>query len=239
MKKTLITLWVCLFVLQLPAQNFWKRHIRGEGPTITREFDLRNFDGVHNGFACDVELTRGNDYKVVVEGQENIIDNLKLEVEGGNLKIKYDRMVRRADKVTIFITMPALTDVALSGSGNLKTTNHFSNSGDLDVSLSGSGNVFLNIDSRTVDTRMSGSGSVEFDGEAEALAIAISGSGNLNAQDFETKECEVRISGSGNATVYVSDRLDARISGSGNIRYRGNAAKVHSSVSGSGNVRSL
>ncbi|NND31109.1 MAG: DUF2807 domain-containing protein [Saprospiraceae bacterium] len=236
-----LPLLICLSIItfQLPAQNFWKRNITGEGPIITRELNLKNFDGVHNGYACDVYLSQGEDYKVLVEGQENIIDNLKFDIEDRTLKIKYDRMVRRASKVKIYITMPNLREIALSGSGNMKTTNHFGNSNNLRVSLSGSGNVYLDIASRSIDARMSGSGSLKFAGASDDLEISISGSGNLDAEDLKTGECSISISGSGNASVYVSDRLEAKVSGSGKVRYRGDVAQVHSNVSGSGSVRSF
>lgn len=237
--KNLLTIIGSLLVFQSIAQNFWKGNISGEGPVITRTIDLDNFDGVANGFSCDVEITQGNSHKIVVEGQENILDNLRLNVEGGILKIKYDRTIRRAAKVKIYITMPTLTQASLSGSGDLRSTNHFADLENLEVGISGSGNVTLAASARTINTRLSGSGSVVLEGNTQELEISISGSGNLDARELESDKCIVGISGSGNATIFVNQALEAKVSGSGNVRYRGDVAKVQSRVSGSGSVRTL
>lgn len=237
--KNLLAIIGSLLVLPTSAQNFWKGNISGEGPVITRTLDIDDFDGVVNGFSCDVEITQGNTHKVIVEGQENILDNLILKAEGGILKIKYDRMVRRASKVKIYLTMPTLTRASLSGSGDMRTTNHFDGLQDLEVGISGSGNLTLNASAKSINTRISGSGSVVLEGDTQGLEVSISGSGNLDARGMGADECLVGISGSGNATVFVNQTLEAKVSGSGNVRYKGDVAKVQSRVSGSGSVRSL
>jgi hypothetical protein len=237
--KGILTIIGSLLVLQATTQNFWKGNISGEGPIITRTVNLANFDGVINGFSCDVEITRGSDHKVVLEGQENILNNLRLDVDDGILKIKYDRTIKRASKVKIYITMPTLTHASLSGSGDMRTTNHFGNLDDLEVGVSGSGNLSLSASAKSIEARLSGSGSVVLEGNTKDLEISISGSGDLDARQLESDNCVVRISGSGNATVYVHQALEARVSGSGNIRYQGDVAKVQSRVSGSGSVRSI
>lgn len=192
-----------------------------------------------NGVSCDVEITQGNSHDIVLIGQENILDNLRLNVEGGILKIKYDRMVRRASDVKIHITMPTLTKASLSGSGYMRTTNHFDDLDKLEVGISGSGNLTLAATAQMIDARLSGSGSLVLEGNTQELEISINGSGNLDAQALEADKCIVGISGSGNATIYVHQSLEAKVSGSGNVRYRGDVAKVQSRLSGSGSVRSL
>ena len=240
MKKSLLVLSAfVLLVSQLPAQNFWKTAIRGEGPIVKKEVSLSEFEGIKNGFSCDVIITQGSKQKVTLEGQQNILDNLELEVSGRVLKIKYDHMVKRAEPVKIYITMPRLTEASLSGSGSLTTTNKFSGLGDLDVSVSGSGDVSLEVDAKDINMNISGSGDISLAGSANYIDVRISGSGGVDSRDLEADGCEVSISGSGNATVYVKERLEARISGSGNVRYKGDVTKVNSRVSGSGSIRSI
>lgn len=238
----IVILSLALFVLIHPginAQNFWKSPIRGEGPIVEKTVSLPVFEGIRSGFSCDIYLTQGDQQSIRLEGQQNILDNLNLEVEGGILKIKYDRMVKKAEPVKIYITMSELVLASLSGSGTLVTTNHFRNLGDLDISVSGSGDVRLEVDARDIEMSVSGSGDITLDGSAEDLDISISGSGGVDSRDLAARSCDVSISGSGNATIYVKEVLDAKVSGSGNIRYRGDVAKLYSRVSGSGSVRSL
>lgn len=237
--KLLFYLSVALIATNTNAQNFWKGYISGDGPVVKKELSLDAFDGVRNGINGDIYITRGQPGKVVVEGQENILENLIMEVSGGILKIKFDKMVRRAEPVRIYLTMETLTEVSVSGSGSLVTTNSFSGLSDLNVAVSGSGDISLDVAARDLHAGVSGSGDIKLTGSADKLDLSISGSGSVDATDLASGECQVSISGSGDATVYVHDQLDARVSGSGNVRYKGDVARIHSRVSGSGKVRSL
>ena len=221
------------------AQNFWKNAIKGEGPVVKKEISLPEFEGIRNGFSCDVIITQGSSEKIVLEGQENILDNLELDVAGNILKIKYDRMVKKAEPVKIYITMTNLVEAVLSGSGSLSTTNHFSGNKDLHIAVSGSGDVSLDIDAIDIDMKISGSGDIYLKGSGDDLDMTISGSGGIDSRDLSANNCKVSISGSGNATVNVRQDLDARVSGSGNVRYRGDVARINSRVSGSGSIHSL
>ena len=240
MKEFILAFGLLAFLTtNVDGQNFWKRAIKGEGPIVEKQVSLSTFEGIRSGFSCDIFITQGDRQEVRLEGQQNILENLTLDVDGGILKIKYDRMVRMAKPVKIYITMKNLVQASLSGSGSLVTTNHFRNLENLDVSVSGSGDVRLEVDARDVGMSVSGSGDISLSGTARDLDMSISGSGGIDSRDLMAESCEISISGSGDATVYVKEVLDARVSGSGNIRYRGDVAKVHSRVSGSGSVKSL
>jgi hypothetical protein len=227
-----------LVAQEIDAQNFWKGSISGEGPITKREITIDHFEGIKNGFSCDIYITQGNNQHVVLEGQQNILDNLRFEVIDKILKIKYDKMVKRSDPVKIYITMNNLTQVNISGSGSLVSTNRFNGLDNLDLGVSGSGNIKLEVEARDIEMGVSGSGDIKLEGKANEIDISISGSGGIDSHDLEAYTCKVSISGSGDATVFVKDKLDARISGSGNIRYHGDVPKVYSRVSGSGHIRS-
>ena len=238
-QNILITVFLFLIVSNSNAQNWWKRSIRGEGPVVSRIVDLAPFDGVKSGFSCDIILTQGPNQKVEIEGQENILDNLRFDVDAGVLRIKYDRMVRRAENVKVYITIPKLTVATVSGSGDMETTNRFTGLDELEVGVSGSGDLDLDIEARYVYGKVSGSGDIDLEGRTDRLEVSISGSGGMDADDLTSNICEVSVSGSGGATVYAREAINARVSGSGSIKYKGNPAQVTSKVSGSGGIRAL
>lgn len=240
MKKVLLPMMMLVVHTHLIlAQNFWKTAIKGEGPIVKKELNLSHFEGIRSGFSCDVYITQGDQQKVEVEGQQNILDNLVMDVSGEILKIKYDRMVKRAEPVKVYITMDNLVEASVSGSGSLVSTSKFTGLGDLEVSVSGSGDLKLEVDAEDIDMSVSGSGDIELGGSAQDLVMSISGSGGIDSRDLMARDCRVSVSGSGNATVYVKNALDAKISGSGNVRYKGDVAKISSRVSGSGHISSL
>lgn len=213
--------------------------ISGKGDVVKQEIQLETITGVELNFSGDIVLTQGSSQKIVMEGQQNILDNIKREVKNGVWKVRYDKNVQSAKPVKITITMATLTSAAVSGSGDIMTTNIFSGLGEVDVAISGSGKIQLNLNATAIEAAVSGSGNVTLEGTSNSLEIAISGSGGVNAQDLKTGNCEVAISGSGDALVYCTATLETAISGSGDVKYKGDAPKVRASISGSGNVSEI
>jgi hypothetical protein len=212
--------------------------VRGEGEVVKQEINLPAFDGVALGFSGDVILTPGNVQKVVVEAQQNIIDNIKRDVRGGTWNIEFIKGVKEAKKVVIYITMPTVRNLVLSGSGLMRSTASFDQLKDLDISVAGSGNVSFEYNGQRTQLALSGSGDVQLFGKTTSLEIAISGSGDVSAAELVTGSCEVAISGSGDAAVHVNGDLKASIAGSGDVRYKGDAS-VKASIVGSGTVEKL
>jgi hypothetical protein len=234
--RLLIPALLFVFPLFTMAQ---RGQISGEGDIVKQEISLEPIHSIALGFSGDVILTQGSTQKIVLEGQKNVIDNIKRDVNGGTWELHYDKSVRQSKAVKIYITLPTLRVIAVSGSGNITGTNKFTNLGNVEIVASGSGEVSLAIEAADVECAVSGSGDVHLDGSARTIEIAVSGSGNVDAQNLKTGSCEIAISGSGDALVYCIESLDAAISGSGDIRYKGNAPKVHASVHGSGDIREI
>ena len=220
------------------SQNWWKNAIRGEGDVVSQDLDLNEIDGITLAFSGDVYITQGKIQSVRVEAQQNIIDNILTDVDGKHWRIKYDRPVRNAKSVKVYITMKTLTAAKVSGSGNIVGDGAFTGLGNVNIGVSGSGNVNLEVDaSGQVESRISGSGNIKLDGSASAIDVRISGSGDIRAHGFEVGKGNVHISGSGDADVNVTGELEIKISGSGDVSFKG-SPKLRSKVSGSGDVNS-
>jgi len=227
---------VQLFCISAFAQNWWgKGAIKGEGPIIEKTLDVSDFTGVSLGISGNVILKQGNQTSVVVEGQQNIIDNIQTDVYGDVWRIRYDKNVRNHKRVTIYITMPTLTEAYVSGSGGMKSKGAFSNLGDLELAVSGSGKLSLDVDAKTIESAISGSGDIHLAGNSHEMEVQISGSGELEGFNMQTKDCNIRISGSGECEISVAENLEVKVSGSGDVFYKGNP-RVRSKISGSGDV---
>jgi hypothetical protein len=238
--KVLFVSFACFTVLCLTSAatsggKILKKWIKGEGPIIERKVDLGEISGLSLAVSADVFLTQGTNREVKISGQENILDNLELTNEESVLKIGQKENVTKAEPVKIYITLPAIDLIKISGSGDVHTTSHFNNLKDLKVGISGSGNVDADLDGEKIVASISGSGNISLLGKAEALDISIAGSGNVNAKELKVREAEISVSGSGDAAVNASERLKGHVSGSGNISYLGDPS-VNCHTAGSGSV---
>jgi Putative auto-transporter adhesin, head GIN domain len=222
----------------LIGQNWSAGSITGEGEVVKKEITLEAIDGVNLGFNGNVVLTPGNMQKIVIEGQQNIIDNIKKEVKGGTWDIYFVKKVKEAKPVTVYITLPTVEELDLSGSGSLRSTAKFTGINEIEIAVSGSGEITFDYEANETEVNLSGSGKINLSGASKMIEINISGSGDVFAEQLTATEGEINISGSGDARVKVNGELETSISGSGDVRYTGNAS-VRSSISGSGTVSKL
>lgn len=220
------------------AQSWMKECIKGEGEVVKQDISLESLKGIDLAFDGDVIITPGSTQKITIEGQKNIIDNIKKDVRDGIWHIAFDKNVKEAKDVTVFITLPELEELALSGSGSIKSAGKFSALKDVEIAMSGSGDIEFDYEAKSTDLRLSGSGEIDLSGASKSLSIAISGSGDVTTKDLVTEDCSVHISGSGDASVQANKNLDIHISGSGDVTYAGSASVV-SKISGSGEVNKI
>lgn len=202
--------------------------------------DVDDFSSVAFGVSGDVFIKQGSQFSVVLEGDQDLLDEITTKVSNGRLLIrKPDWRRARNEKLTAYITMPEINGLSMSGSGHLENEGPF-NCDDLSISVSGSGSIKLDeLEADEVSMSISGSGSISVEGQGSDVAdISISGSGSVTAENFKLSDVDVSISGSGRCKIWVEDALVARISGSGNLYFKGDP-NVDAKSSGSGKVRSF
>jgi len=210
--------------------------IKGQGLVVEQSFVLPNISAVALSIDANVVLTHGETEEVIIEGQQNIIDNIKKYVSSdGYWDISYFRNVRSHAGVTIRITSPFVDYISISGSGSVNSVNIFPDSANVYLRISGSGNIGFNTIAQLTESEISGSGEIYLTGSSYEHRIRLSGSGSVRAFDFATSITNVNISGSGNSEINVSSLLDVKISGSGNVYYIG-YPQITADISGSGNV---
>lgn len=212
-----------------------------DGQSIVKETrDLAGFTKVSFGVAGDLYINFGNEFKVSLEGEQALLDDIVTEVSGGKLVIKKENWrLNMNKKVTVYITMPVIKGLGVSGSGKA-TIKDAVKTDNLDLSVSGSGKLFTgDIAATDLNCNISGSGDIIIggNGNVPSADISISGSGNFNGEPLKIGSADISISGSGNCTCNVTKSLKASVSGSGNVTYLGNP-KIDARVSGSGRVRS-
>ncbi|MFP4488060.1 MAG: head GIN domain-containing protein [Bacteroidales bacterium] len=199
--------------------------------------DVNDFTGVSFGIAGDLILKQGSSFRVVLEGDKDYLEEIKTRVKGDRLLIRHDRWLSWGNKkVRVYITMPVINDLSVSGSGNIIAEKIKAD--DLEISVSGSGDIDLGeLVAGSVDCNISGSGTIQIgEGTAGDGELSISGSGKYRGDEFAFKYLDVSISGSGSCYTMVEEKLEAHVSGSGDIYYSG-SPDVDARVSGSGKVR--
>jgi hypothetical protein len=235
--KQLFFLFFALITFSGYAQ--WET-ITGNGNVKKETRQVSGFDGVSLSGSMNVELSYGSSNIITVEGDENILPYIETKVVDGVLEVKTKNRTgfKTRNKVIVYVSMTKLTELRLSGSGNINGSGDFSNDGKTVVTLSGSGNINVGMNSFN-ETRInvSGSGNITLRGKStNNIDATISGSGNIDCSDVQCNDVFAHVSGSGNIKVYANRSIDAKVSGSGNIYYKGSATNLSIKSSGSGKI---
>jgi hypothetical protein len=208
--------------------------VNGNGPIVSVDLDMPKIEAVHFAMSGQVFITQGPDQSVRVEAKQNIIDELELNVNNGLWVIETDRCVKDIDDFKVFITLTDITELGLSGSGDIIGENFFTVN-DILIYISGSGDMDLGLDADDIEADITGSGNMIIEGTGDSLDSRISGSGDVRAFNLEVNRAKFDITGSGDAEITVINELDVRISGSGDVKYKGNPS-VDVVITGSGRV---
>ena len=206
----------------------------GRGGIVEETFDISDVNSISLRMDATIFLTQGDQQEVTISAQANIIDEIDFRVRNRELVINNSRCLRNYDPIEIYMTIPDIRELNISGSGSIIGQNQLVVN-DLQLAILGSGNMELDITGDDLFARISGSGDMKLAGQMDDLNYTVSGSGNLHGFDLEAQTADINISGSGNVELTVIERLDVRISGSGDVYFRGDPS-IESRISGSGKI---
>jgi hypothetical protein len=210
----------------------------GEGDLRTETRTTGSFSGMEVQISGNVFYIQGNEYKVELTAQQNILNVIETPIINNKLVVRFknDVRVRSHEQITVRVTAPSISGIALSGSGNVTVSSPLV-SNELSFNISGSGNMMLpTITTSHLEATISGSGNISIvGGTANTETLKISGSGGIDARNVLAKSATTTTSGSGTIHLNVSETLNATISGSGSVYYSGNPI-INTNISGSGRV---
>jgi hypothetical protein len=174
--------------------------IGDDGPPTTQTRTVADFTRVQNPDSVDLRLHVGERQRVQVRAGGKVIDDVRTEVRDGTLEVTFDRDGFGGDDVIVEASVPRLTGIGASGSG------------DVDAD---------DIDADAFDIRSDGSGDIALQGTVGRLAVDMDGSGDVDLADLAAREARVLVDGSGDLELRADQRLDVTVDGSGDVRYRG------------------
>jgi len=226
-----------VFIVLITGSSSCKK-INGKGDVVRQTRNITGFNGITLSMDAYTYIRQDTVYKVEILAQQNILDVIETPVEGGSLtiKIKNHTTLGKHDAITVYISLPAVNSLNISGSGTIEGNVPLVSS-NLNLVISGSGNIRLPaINVSELYANISGSGIISASSGTTATEnLNISGSGNIDLLNVVSESVYANISGSGSISVTANILLDGTISGSGNIFYMGNAT-VNAHISGSGSI---
>jgi hypothetical protein len=200
----------------------WARKAGSDGSTVqdaaARTVDLEwlGGDAVKINIPARVHYRPGPKAQASVSGDAELVGHVRLR-DG---KLDWDTVVNcySADDLVVQLSGPAVTAWTVNGSGQLDLSD---------------------VKQDLLRIVMRGSGTVTASGEAREASLDIAGSGRADLGGLVTQHASARIRGSAEADLAPREEVDVSISGSAVVRLHGAGARIHSHVSGSGQIKQV
>src|SRR3954452_21628581 len=96
--------------------------IGDDGPTTTQNRNVGEFTRVESPDSVDVRLQVGKTQHVKVRAGDKVIDKIKTEVRDGTLHVRFAHHGFGGDAVVVEASVPKLTAVESTGSGDIEAT---------------------------------------------------------------------------------------------------------------------
>lgn len=241
MKKSIQFIALLLVILALPvlyASNPANTNkINGNGIVITQDRQVSSFHAIKVSGGIDVVLSQGNDLKLQVEADENLLALIRTEVKDGVLNIYHDGAIQNAKEMKVHLTFKQLDAITASGGCDIESKHKLSFS-TLKLDISGGCDIELNCKADNLECKQSGGCDVELSGEAQKGTFNVTGGCDLKASEFRLKKCTVDASGGSDVSVFATGELAITATGASDVSYFGNPAKVTKSAHGASDINS-
>ena len=178
---------------------------------ITQKVKVDNFEGISTSSSIDVKYTQTNgSTDVEVYAPDNLMEYVKLEVEGGMLKIFFyseetgqSINIKGKHDTEVRITAPAVHALQASSSGDILLMNGLQCEEEVSLSASSSGDIKGgNILCKALETEASSSGDIELENvECTSLMTEASSAGDISINDVKAETVNVQASSSGDVSL--------------------------------------
>ena len=205
---------------------------------VTETRDVPQFTGIKVSSGIEVFVTQGEPQRVEVQADENLQEWIRTEVNGTELNIFTDKIIRLAKTKKVTITCKSIENINISSAGEVTGLNKFK-ADNLEIGMSSAGQLKFEVDANEIRANLSSAAKAELKGTAKKLNADMSSAGELNAFELQANTGDISVSSAANAKVTITDEAGFHASSAGHIGYQGEPRirEINTSSGGSVNKR--
>lgn len=256
-KITLLLILITALVLVACDQMI----IEGSGKVVEESREVLPADVIDVCCGMELYLTQDELPSLRIEAEDNLIGDIVDDHSGSTLTLEYQdsptKIHRPTIPVKVFVTMPDIQGVTVSGGGRFEAEQIDSqklavnlsggsqgridsaSATDLTVDVSGGGRFISdNLEADKAKFDLSGGSEAEVDALAAGdVQFSISGGGRLDGQRILATNMEMDLSGGSESLLvqFAGDELETKISGGGRATIAGDVGSQLIELSGGSN----
>jgi hypothetical protein len=236
MKKVIVGICVCILVVVALVKLFAKNDfVNGSGIKKTKKEDLSNFTKIDVKGNLNVILVQDDVDKIVVEGDDNVVDLVKYKIKGQTLEINIDEFKIDDYDLDITIHFKEIEELksdlvgSLTSEGNIKLEY-------LKLITKSVGKTTLNLNTSILEAKIKSVGSVKLYGTTDEFILDNSSVGKVECRNLLANHVKLDNSSVGNTYVYADSTFTIIHSGVGNLKYYGKGTIINQKINAVGNI---
>ena len=175
----------------------------GSGVVVSETRDVFPFDTIQVCCGMALYLTQAEEHSLRIEAEDNLIEDIVNDRSGSTMAVEFRGQgttnYRPTEPVKVYVTMPNIEGVAVSGGGLLEAEQ---------------------IDAEKLAITLSGGSQGRIDSAiATELAVTVSGGGHFESDNLEAGEALFELSGGSNTGIeaLLADEVHFSVSGGGRV----------------------
>lgn len=227
--RNLLYIFIALWIISIASCN--KDCYKSWGKESSIEYGINSFDTVRVSDVFQVYFHRADEYKILIEGGKNVIEEIRCEVENNTLNISNENKcnwVRSQNKdITIHVHTPSFEKVYLDGESDLYSTDTFYCDTFFLMVYSGASTANFTISADRAMLKVNaGTGKFTFKGKTKNSYIYSHGTAFIYEDELEAESSHINNLSSGDVFVWATQTLKVENIERGDIYYKGNPEEV-------------
>ncbi len=233
MKKTYLTaLTVFAGISLLLLSSCRLNCVKGSGKEASATRKVGDFTRLDISGSYKIILKQDSTLGISLTGDDNLLELVKTEVSGDELKISTGSKNICANRdMFIVIGVRNLEQIKASGAIDINSNGKIV-AKNFKFDLSGATKINMDLDAAAVTTEGSGVTEVTLRGQATSHRIDLSGGGKIHAFDFIVGNYDIETSGASDCDINVLHELSVNSSGASDIKYKGNPTTINNKKAG-------
>jgi hypothetical protein len=189
------------------------------------------FDELEIHGSAEVRFAQGDTDQVLVEGDDEVQREVKLDLRNGRLNIRQSGTWKfwNNRRLQLSVTARDLKRLSISGAADVLASQPVK-LGKLTVDISGAGLArFDHLQADELRFTVSGAGDGQFAGSVDQLRVDVSGKSDFRGEQLRVQRGRVSVSGLGDVAVWAEKDLTISVSGIGTVDYWGTPTVKRSS----------
>jgi Putative auto-transporter adhesin, head GIN domain len=189
--------------------------------TITRTMNVVNFSKLNMGSNFDINVKQGTTFSVTATGRERDVNDLRADIQNGELQINYNNFIEQRKRVTVNITMPSLTQFEFTGNSRIDVGS-FTEMVTVSGNVNGNSKATVRMSAPEFKLNVSGNSDLILNGQATKVDAKTSGNSFIDTYGVPAVLGYAQASGNSKIKVFASSDLFADASGNSYIYFKGN-----------------